>query len=109
MTLAEQETESIDVVLEDKPDTSDFGFKHLFKIPKVVWQHLTDSKRKSTHAVISGLNISIYTFGERQLPEDNDDPTEPLPVVGSEDNSTPIFGFTQVGVLTLSSARATGA
>ena len=96
--MAEQDTEAIDVVLEEKPDTSDFGFLHLFKIPKVVWQHLTDSKRKSTQAVISGLNISIYTFGERQLPESGGDPNEPLPVVGTEDNSPPVFEFTQAGL-----------
>lgn len=98
MTVAEQELEAGEVPLEDREPPSEFSFLHLFGLPKVVWKHLTDSRRKSTQAVISGLNISIYTFGERQLPESGDDPAEPLPIAGTEDKDLPPFAFTQVSI-----------
>lgn len=86
----------MEAVPEAEAPPSEFGFLHMLKIPRVVWQHLTDSERKSAQAVISGLNISIYTFGERQTPEVADDPPGPLPVSGNETAAPGPFEFVQV-------------
>ena len=96
MVVNETETEPVDLSTEQNADSSDFGFLSMFSIPRAVWQHLTDSERKSAQAVISGLNISIYTFGQRQLPERSDDPAEPLPVAGTGPQGPPAFDFVQV-------------
>lgn len=98
-TVLEQDVEPIELTKdpqkEEKP--SKFGVMHLFRMPAVVWQHLTDSERKSTQAVISGLNVSICTFGVRKLPDPGAQMSEPVPVSGMRAALPDQINFIQVG------------
>ena len=95
--VAEKESETLEASQAEVVEPSEFSFFKMFTLPSVLWQHATNTERRSANAVISGLGISIYTFGERQTPEISEDPPGPLPVSGQEDPTpTGPFQFAEV-------------
>ena len=97
VAVPEQDVEPIQLS-EEKEAPPNYGIMHLFKLPAALWQHLTNSERKSTLAVISGLNISISTYGVRKLPDQGEQATEPVPVSGMNAPSSSQISFIEVGL-----------
>lgn len=90
--MGETKDGQMEVAAETEVEPRLSSFLRLFKIPSTVWAHLTLSEPRSTRAVVSGVSVSLYTFGLRQSPKAGETKTAPVPVSAAVPSPQFVFG-----------------
>ena len=93
--MAEQEDIQGDLGEREKDLQSGLpGFLRMFRIPSILWRHVTLNQPRSTRAVIAGVTISVSAFGTREPPRPGPSATDPVPVSATAPAPEQLFAFT---------------
>ena len=93
--MAEQEDILSDLGEREKDLQSGLpGFLRMFRIPSMLWRHVTLNQPRSTRAVIAGVTISVSAFGTREPPRPGQSATDPVPVSATAPAPEQVFAFT---------------